>query len=90
MKIIEPAKKYVQQIFNRKMNIITKFITFVIVLFLMFIPTYIFSFFWSFLSPETFWEKFVMVAGGIFLIGWIQVGFLIVGVVILFSIFFDN
>jgi len=90
MKIIDSTKKYVRKIVHRKMNVISKFISFIIVSFLMFIPTYIFSFFWKFLSPETFWEKLAVITGGVFFLGWIQIIFLLTGLYMIFSIIFDN
>lgn len=39
---------------------------------LAFIPTYIFIILWNLLNPETFWETFVMIAGG-FVFGGFQI-----------------
>ena len=69
---------------------LAKTITSFIVGILMFIPAYLLGFFWWLANPVGFWQVFAIVAGWVMVLGVIQVGFLICGVILIVGIILDE
>jgi apolipoprotein N-acyltransferase len=87
-KKIDEWKKFLKRQTNS--NWFAKSVASFIVGVLAFIPTYILWFFWWLLNPVGFWQTFAVIAGWIAVFGAIQMGFLVIGIILIGGIILDE
>ncbi|GEM_PF-1785740 len=75
---------------RRKDILLFKLVTTAVVLFVASLPLDLYMLVRTFASPEGFWQEFALGAVAIYVLGGFQVVFLIIGAILLFSIWLSD